>query len=182
MVLTQHDPQEPWSLISPMVGQLAHSFLESKLSGSDTASTVCLSTGGLFPLGSFSTPHRRFTSPTDFHLYVWLAWSCIPLNPNCQNRTLSTEELVKEHCFIMPIVELIYLNSTSCIWTLKAGWIFIYLKPWSQPFVHPSVNLTKFSLKLFVILNHMLGYLLCFTKVRESFGWFILHFEPVTGP
>ena len=32
-VLTQQEPQEPWSLISLMVGQLGHCFRESKVSG-----------------------------------------------------------------------------------------------------------------------------------------------------
>ena len=58
--LTQHDPQPPWSLISPMVGQSGHCSLASKFSGiswlSLPNSAWTSLTGGWYLLDSGRTP------------------------------------------------------------------------------------------------------------------------------
>lgn len=78
--LTQQEPQEPWSLISLIVGQFGHCFLESKLSGNSMPAANSNLEGGA---EGWETPteHARLSHLATYFKQThsteqcWPAWS-----------------------------------------------------------------------------------------------------------
>jgi len=124
---TQHEPHDPWSRTSLIVGQSGHWVRASKESGREVGSIVWVRTGSGILLGFFTTPHIRLTCSTEIP-------SKFKFTPACDQH---------HHKNIQPFVNFIY----TAVYTYVNNKIFLFVCPWvclrSDYRIYFKLNLDK---------------------------------------